>query len=121
MSNGENSIKGNIFEVVPEWADEVRRSMECIFQWFVPRTNNQPLLANSLVFANQWATASVRVVWQRGGLSLLAVGISLAHYGLTPGWQVLYETLFYHKIARRNRIVGNSYPLFSVMVKYNRK
>ena len=112
MSNEENSIKGNIFEVVPECADVVRRSMECIFQWFAQRTNNQPLLANSWVFANLWATASVRVVWQRGGLSLLAAGISLAHYGLKPGWQVFDETLFYHKIARPNRIVGNSYPFF---------
>ena len=112
MSDEENSIKGNIFEVVPEWADVVRRSMECIFQWFAQRTNNQPLLANSWVFANQWATASVRVVWQRGGLSLLAAGISLAHHGLTPGGQVLDETLFYHNLARRNRIVGNSYPFF---------
>ena len=112
MSNEENSIKGNIIEVVPEWADVVRRSMECIFQWFAQRTNNLPLLANSWFFANQWATASVRVVWQRGGLSLLAAGISLAHYGLILGGQVLDETLFYHNLARGNRIVGNSYPFF---------
>ena len=133
MGNGDNSIKGNILEVVPEWADDVRRSMDWIDQWYAKRKNYKQeeglglvsradmynvksKLAHAWVCANQGGAECIKQALERGDLSLWAPEVILADYGLTPDGQVFDDTLFHKKFVLQDLTAGRFYPIFNVPV-----
>ena len=133
MGNGDNSIKGNILEVAPEWADDVRRSMDWIDQWYAKRKNYKQeeglglvsladmynvksKLAHAWVCANQGGAECIKQALQRGDLSLWAPEVILADYGLTPDGQVFDDTLFHKKFVLQDLTAGRFFPIFNVPV-----
>lgn len=133
MGNGDNSIKGNILEVVPEWADEVRCSMDWIRQWYTGRMNyrldgglglverddvyvTNYKISQTWVCANQGGADCIKKALQLGELSLWASDDALASYGLSKDGHVVNEALFNDRFTLKDGTFGCYYRLFDAPV-----
>ena len=128
-----NDIKGNFCEVAPEWAADVRWSMDWLRIWYAQRMHYRQhegiglvnlsdvyvissKLERTWVCANQGGAACIQQALQRGELSVLADDESLAAHGLSPDGRVVDEALFNESFTLDDDISGCYYALFDAPV-----